>query len=228
MVVVPAQMGRLNKRAFLARLQRLGLASRADLAKSLGLSQPTAGKIADELLALGVLEEAEEPALSVHEMGNGGESGQMQLGRPGRMLRLNRSRPRFVAIQLGVNETKLAAVPVGAEPEDHWVVEVRTLNSAEAWLGQMRSAAAEIPSRGAWGVLVSVPGVVDEQAGRVLFSPNLHWTEKVDLTKLVQQVWRAPCLLVQEERALALGHQHVEPDSEDFFLVDFGEGVGGA
>jgi predicted NBD/HSP70 family sugar kinase len=77
-------------------------------------------------------------------------------------------------------------------------------------------------------VLVSVPGIVDEPAAKVLFSPNLHWTEAVDLPKLIQQVWAAPVILVQEERALALGHQSVDPRSEDFLLVDFGEGVGGA
>ena len=37
-----------------------------------------------------------------------------------------------------------------------------------------------------------------------------------------------PVLLVQEERALALGHHLAHPDCEDFLLVDFGEGVGGA
>jgi len=32
---------------------------------------------------------------------------------------------------------------------------------------------------------------------------------------------------MQEERALALGHQAVHPGSDGFLLVDFGEGVGG-
>jgi len=32
-----------------------------------------------------------------------------------------------------------------------------------------------------------------------------------------------PVVLVQEERALALGHQQFDPESEDFLLVDFGE-----
>jgi hypothetical protein len=53
-------MGRLNMRALLRRLQQMGTASRADLAKSLGMSQPTAGRIVDQLLELGVLEELSE------------------------------------------------------------------------------------------------------------------------------------------------------------------------
>ena len=77
-------------------------------------------------------------------------------------------------------------------------------------------------------MLLSVPGVVDEAANRILFSPNIHWTEKTDLAAIVRRVWDVPVLLVQEERALALGHHLANPDCEDFLLVDFGEGVGGA
>jgi len=55
MVVVPAKMGRSPAR--LARtLAAPGRGSRAELAKSLGMSQPTAG-IVDALLAGGVFEE---------------------------------------------------------------------------------------------------------------------------------------------------------------------------
>jgi len=35
---------------------------------------------------------------------------------------------------------------------------------------------------------------------------NLHWTEGADIAALVRQVWRAPVMLIQEQRALALGH----------------------
>jgi predicted NBD/HSP70 family sugar kinase len=62
----------------------------------------------------------------------------------------------------------------------------------------------------------------------VLFSPNLHWTEGSGLIGLIQQVWDAPVALVQEERALALGHQASDPAQEDFLLTDFEDGVGGA
>jgi predicted NBD/HSP70 family sugar kinase len=226
MIVVPSKMGRLNKRALLRRLQRLGTASRAELAKSLGLSQPTAGKIVDELLKLGVLEEWSGPRPP--ELVSGRARTPVRLGRPGRMLRLDRSRPRFLAIQLGVSETKLAALPVGADLEDRWATQVKTPGSAGEWVRQLRNASGNLGAKGIWGVLVSVPGIVDEQAGRILFSPNLHWTEKSELSGLIQQVWPAPVLLVQEERALALGHQLVAAENEDFLLVDFGDGVGGA
>ena len=223
MVVIPAKMRQINKRTLLGCLQRLGVASRAELAKSLGMSQPTSGKIADDLIEMGVLEEVEADKLAAK-----GPEGPAKLGRPGRMLRLNRTTPRFLAIQLGISETSLAVLPVGADEEDHWTVQVKTPASASEWVKQLRAAAAEIPQKKFWGVLVSVPGLVDEAEGRVLFSPNLHWTERANLSALIQQVWAAPVLLVQEERALALGHQYLDPERDAFLLVDFGEGVGGA
>src|SRR5688500_10840272 len=105
MIVVPSRMGRLNRRAVLGHLQRMGIASRAELAKSLGLSQPTAGKIVDELLEMGVFEE-----VSPKSAGRNGtlHSKTTKAGRPGRMLRLNRSKAHFLAIQLGIEKTSLA------------------------------------------------------------------------------------------------------------------------
>lgn len=227
MGLIPANIGLINKRALLGRMQHVGHASRADLAKSLGLSQPTAGKIADELLRLGVLEEVDEVA-TASLLRTPAPNGCAKVGRPGRILRLNRTQPRFLAIQLGVSETNLAVLPVGVEPEDCWTFQTKTPSSAELWVRQLKAVAVRIPAHDYWGVLVSVPGIVDEPRARVLFSPNLRWTEAVELPALIQQVWQVPVELVQEERALALGHQSIDPEEEDFLLVDFGEGVGGA
>ena len=211
-------MGQLNKRSLLARLQALGAASRAELAKSLGLSQPTTGKIVDELLHIGVVREFDSDRLR----------GVPILGRPGRQLCLDDSRPRLIAVQLGVTHTSLAALPIGMSREDHWTVRFATPASPVCWRRALSKAAASLPVKGLWGVLASVPGVVDEQKAEVLFSPNLHWTEGSGLIGLIQQVWDAPVALVQEERALALGHQASDPAQEDFLLTDFEDGVGGA
>ena len=223
MIVVPSRMGQINKRTLLGRLQKMGQGSRAELARLLGISQPTAGRIVDELLEAEVLEEIQENAHGTEASKANGK-----LGRPSRMLRLDSTHPRFLAIQLGVTETRLASLPLGIGNEEHSQVCFATPATAEEWLRQLRKAAPKLVSKGLWGVLVSAPGIVDEKACRILFSPNLHWTEKADLPEVVRQVWDAPVLLVQEERALSLGHHAAVPNDENFLLVDFGEGVGGA
>jgi len=214
-------MGRLNKRALLRRLQKAGLASRAGLAQALGMSQPTAGKIVDELLAAGVLEEVETA-----------DSGKTRRGRPGRMLRLNQSQPRLIAVQLGQSETTVAGLSLGGTGGDQWdcsfALADHEADPIRAWEKQLRLAAKKIGGKNFLGALLSVPGLVDEKTNRILFSPNVHWTERADLAAIVRRVWNVPVLLVQEQRALAVGHHLTHPGCEDFLLVDFGEGVGGA
>jgi len=224
MIYVPSRMGQLNRRALLRQLQKLGVASRAELAKALGMSQPTAGKIVDELLAAEVLEEI--------EVADPGGAETTLRGRPGRQLQLNQSQSRLLAIQLGLRETTVAALGLGIPAADEWQVtfalDRNEAAPARAWEKSLRAAAKTIGAKAFLGALLSVPGIVDEPTNRILFSPNIHWTEKADLAQIVQRVWKLPVLLVQEERALALGHHLAHPDCEDFLLVDFGEGVGGA
>ncbi|MGB9601473.1 MAG: ROK family transcriptional regulator [Limisphaerales bacterium] len=218
-------MGLINKQTLIYRLQRMGAASRAELAKELGLSQPTVGKIANQLLKQGVIEVVRSAKSFKAEKE---EEEPVKIGRPGILLRLNRKDPRFLCIQLGVDETCLAASPIGIDSEDKWQIRVPTTDSAQGWLKQLKAAEQQLQQKNFWGILVSVPGIVDEASEKVIFSPNLHWTEKVNLPSIIKQVWDAPVVLLQEVRALALGHQSLEGENEDFFMIEFCEGVGGA
>ncbi len=224
MIFHPAHMGLLNRRALIRQLQKTGLASRAELARALGMSQPTAGKIVDELLAEKVLEEVEASGTE------GG--GAVQLGRPGRQLQLNRSQPSFLGIQLGIRETQLVELPLGATEKNVSPVIFHTPpvrnNPAAAWERELRVAAKKLRAKKFLCVLLSVPGIVNEPEQQILFSPNIHWSEGVKLAAIVKRVWNTPVLLVQEERVLALGYHADHPEHEDFLLVDFGDGVGGA
>jgi len=213
---LPSSLRRANERTLVGLLMRMGTASRAQLAKEAGISQPTCGKIIDELLERGV-------ALEVDD-----DTPREGAGRPGRMVILDSSKPRFLVIQFDVVETSFALVPVGVAVEDKWQMVRPTTDSAQGWLKQAKAVARELAGQDLWGVLVSAPGIIDEAAGKVLFSPNVHWSEKTDMAALIRQAWDAPVLLVQENRAAALGHLFAEPKSQDFLLVDFGQGVGGA
>src|ERR1043165_9831359 len=143
MVVVPSKMGRLNQRALLDRLQMMGTASRASLAKSIGLSQPTAGKIGDQLIAMQVGAGGVDPGRTAGRP-----------GRPGRMIRLNRTPVRFLAIQLDVSETSLAPLPLGVSGEDEWMMQVPTGESMKGWQKQLEKASKKLKQREFWGVLV--------------------------------------------------------------------------
>ena len=106
-------MGQLNKRALLARLQVMGTASRAGLAKSLGLSQPTAGKIVEEMLKTGLLQEVNgDPQAAAEARRDQRSTAPAALGRPGRIIQLNRTQLRFIAINWGCRDER-RSLPVG-------------------------------------------------------------------------------------------------------------------
>jgi predicted NBD/HSP70 family sugar kinase len=214
-VAIPLRI--TNQTAILDYLLERKVASRADLARATGMSKPTAGKIIDDLMRAGVVEEFQ----IVH-------GGRLSVGRPGKQVRLATARSRFVVIELGVEFTRMGALPPALPEQERWDVEFKTPDGDGAWQKQLVQHALQLDVKRPWAVLVSTPGVVDEGAGRVLLSPNLHWSERVDLPRLLRQVWSAPVGLVQEVRALALGEWGTRPGDGDFMLVDIADGVGGA
>src|SRR5688500_11683833 len=88
-------------RALLARPR----CSRAELARHTGLSGVTAGRVVDAMRESGLVEEVESPVSLTPVM-----------GRPPQMVALS-SRPRFIAIEIGVRETRIAALPLARPPE---------------------------------------------------------------------------------------------------------------
>jgi predicted NBD/HSP70 family sugar kinase len=217
-----SHLRRINQRKIVHSMLRLhSSASRTKLAEMAGMSQATVGRIVDDLLAQSILAEvgaSDQPA----------RSGPPQLGRPSKLLELDRARRRFLLIHLGVRQTRLAAKPVAIPETDQWTIEFKTPRSKEEWFAKLARACRKISLRGIEAIIVSCPGVVDEAAGRALLCPNIHWAEQANFMSGLRSIARLPIVFLQEIRALALGQLAIEPNLRDFLLVDFGDGVGGA
>jgi predicted ArsR family transcriptional regulator len=80
---VPANLRLANQAALLGQLLGRKAASRAELAKATGMSKPTTGKIIDDLMHAGVVEEIKLM-----------DGGRPSVGRPGKQLRLATNRSR--------------------------------------------------------------------------------------------------------------------------------------
>jgi predicted NBD/HSP70 family sugar kinase len=134
-------------------------------------------------------------------------------------------------VQIGVRHVRLAALSVAGPDDETWPVRFPTPGSP----AELRRALARLLPRvrrtagcPATALALSIPGVIDEAAARVLKSPNLPWMDGVPLGELFAGRSVPPLVVVQEIRALALGQLRHDPDRASFLLVDVGEGVGGA
>ena len=214
---VPANLRLANQTALLGQLLGRKAASRAELAKATGMSKPTTGKIIDDLDA------------RRRRRGDQVARRRPPQRRPARQAAAPRHQPVPLRRHRSGrrDDAHLGPAAVAARQE-RWEVQFKTPTSADAWQEKVAQSAEKIQVKRPWAVMVSTPGVVDERAGRVLLSPNLHWSEHADLPWILRQIWSAPVGLVQEVRALALGELGARPDGDDFIMVDIADGVGGA
>jgi N-acetylglucosamine repressor len=216
----PSHLRIANVRRTFRLLLARGPVSRADVARAVGLSGVTAGKVADEMIEAGLLEEIDAPPSSVPAM-----------GRPPRLVSLSR-RLRLPVVELGVRECVVRSLTL-ADAADreagHATVErFATPRTAQAFFAELAKARRRLPSAAAPAVLVSVPGVLGAASDEVLFSPNLRWTHGREVLERIGRTFDAPTCAVQEISALALGELAHSEGSDSFLLVDFGDGVGGA
>jgi predicted NBD/HSP70 family sugar kinase len=219
---------RMNQRRIIESVVRMGRVSRAELARAAGMSQPTVSRIVDDLLTHGILMQSDPSDFATLAPTNGGTKTAAAVGRPSTPLELDRRRPRFLALQLGARKTRLARMPLAIPEDDVWDIEFDTPDDPDEWQNSLATTWRGIEVKGIKAVIATLPGVVDEQTGRVFLSPNLRWTEQTDMAETLRSVFKTTVLFVHEIRALALGQLALEQESRDFLLVDCGSGVGAA
>jgi len=191
--ILPHDARASNRLAVFDYLRAAGPASRANAAKSIGLSAPTVGKIAEQLLADGLLEEEDSPPPAVDTPDH--FAPRDRTGRPSRPLRLNRTRESILALQIGVHNTRLSALPIAGPQKDpatneptserSWPITFKTPASREAFIRDLASAVRSLHNPDTAAIAISVPGALDESTGLTLLSPNIPWLHNVNLGTLV-------------------------------------------
>ncbi len=230
MYVHPSDLRLANTRRVYRALLAAGRSSRADLARRTGLSAVTTGKVVDQLIDAGLLEEVEAETPDARRNGAAWAPSQGPvMGRPPRVVTLS-GKMKFVAIELGARECTVGSISLAGEFDPASRVIVPSPKRAEAFIESLKAIRTSVCADQPLAVLVSVPGVLDEREKRVLFSPNLRWTESADLLPSLGAIWNAPVVAVQEVQSLALGHQAqtMGGSQESFLIIEFTDGVGGA
>jgi predicted NBD/HSP70 family sugar kinase len=215
MAIRPSSRADVNRSAVLAHLGAQGPASRADLARELGLSPASLTQLTKDLIADGLLVELE------HSPSQG--------GRPARMLGLAASAGRAVGVK--VVDDHVAFVEVGIDG-----VVLRSASepfdaSASTFLADLVGLLARFIEGGGptrlLGVGVGVPGSVDRQGNGLVDSTPLGWNQ-VPLGATLRRELGLPVIVENNVNALAMAERlyGVGRRHSSFLVVTIGTGVG--
>ena len=180
----------INRRIALNFLRRHQPMSRADLARRSGLQRSTVSAIVDQLIGEGWVTE--------------GAIGRAPRGRRPRFLHLNVERAGIIAVDLRPETTTIGLSGVDARfvMQTAW----RTPRQPAEFVRELSRTVAQFrrvhPQMVCEGVGVSLPGRVDS-SGRLVFAPNLGWTE-INLLREIEAAVKLPVVLENAANACAL------------------------
>lgn len=214
-MIKPSARADVNRSAILAHLGAQGPASRADLARLLGLSPASLTQLAKDLLAEGLIVELD------HSPSQG--------GRPARMLGLAATGARAIGVKVVADHVAFVEVGIdgavlrsASEPFDA---------AASTFLADLAALLARFIAGGGsarlLGVGVGVPGSVDRQGSGLVDSAQLGWNQ-TPLGETLRRELGLPVIVENNVNALAMaerlygtGRRH-----SSFLVVTIGTGVG--
>jgi predicted NBD/HSP70 family sugar kinase len=221
----PRQLRRVNMdRVLAATMGRPGPLTRAELTTVTGLSAPTVGSLAGELLRLGLL----------NELGRGPSTG----GRRPRALQFNASYGFVAGVVLEARTTRLAlsdlagatlAVTEAATPQDDGPE--RLLEWMSGLIRGLFSKAGVPAGARLLAVTAGLPGAVDRERGTVVgLMPGFRSWENVAVGAYLEQLLGAPVVVENDVNLAVLGeHWRGAAQGHDtcaFISLDVGIGAG--
>ena len=213
-------MRQLNRSLVLDLVKRQAPISRAAIAKAASLAKPTVSVIVDELITAGLIDEMGVGATTI-----GG-------GRPPILLKFNARSAFVIGAHIGVGHVEILladakggeiarfrrTTPAGRPP--------RVLASVAAMVrAAFKGSDASIDLLSAVGV--TVPGLVDFDAGTCLLAPNLKW-RNVAVGPLLSTALGVPVFVHNMSQACAVAESvlGVGVDVSDLVYLYLGTGIG--
>lgn len=209
-----------NRGRIVEVLRRQGPLPRVELARSTGLSFPAVSGLTSRLIAEELLCETETAATSwsddTDEDDADGLNGRRR-GRPAVLLTLNPAFGRIVAVSLRMNliETLIADFSGSGLAQSRLEIATRALDAGalcELVMTQIDAMleATATPRHRLLGIGIALQGIVNADAGQLLWSPALSVTN-VDLVKPVREAFGAEVVMANDAVAVALALSAGEP-----------------
>ena len=223
---MPSAVRHINEVRLLAALYRLGVSTRADLGRELGLMRSTVGNLITGLIEQGMVLETE-----VIGSTPGGRS-----GRPGQSVQLNPHHSAIIGADIGIDHLSVVAVGLtGIALVSKTVAFDGPSSTAEQAVtalaalitGVMKALPATQPVS---GICIVAPGLVDHEKGTVMRAPVLGWHD-APIQKLLQKKlkWTGDISLENDANAFAAAevYRRVKDPIDNALFVYMDAGIGG-
>ncbi len=204
-----------------------GPISRAELAKTIGLSKPTVNEVVEGLLGKGTVLESDA---------NGAER-PLRPGRRARLLRFRADLGHVLGIDIGANKLLVVVADLNGDvvASQRRPVQARDRADAAALLRQVQAAATTALAAAGTrrsllqAVGVGTPGVVDPATGRLSLAPQLGGWENLPLGRRLQRSFPCPVLVENEVHLSVLAERWrgAAQGIDDALFVQAGYGIGG-
>ena len=212
--VLPEHARGHNRSLVLQTLYRAGQQSRADIARSTGLTRVTISDLVAELITDGYVIET-------------GQREDARPGKPATLLDIDRTAFQIIGIDLSayssfrgavldLDGTILSRAEVSLDASHGADATARVITLAEELIGQTTAPIL--------GMGVGSPGVVD-LAGVVLSAPNLGWVDEALQATLASR-FGIPVVVANDANAAALAEHSFGDADSDMMLIKVGHGVG--
>ena len=209
------QTRRINQQIVLRTIYDRSPISRAEVARTTGLTRTTVSELVDQLLGDGLAE----------EVGRGQSTG----GKAPILLRVPDEARHLIGIEVGDTAMTGAVVNLRGEILRRADVPLDGRDGEQA-LGRLDTLIEELtgPADGrVLGIGVGTPGLIDTATGTVRWAVNLDWRD-LPLGERLRGRWGLPVHVANDSHAAALGEHtfggHAEADS--MVVVKVGRGIG--
>ncbi|HWJ85490.1 MAG TPA: ROK family transcriptional regulator [Cellulomonas sp.] len=203
-----------NRSMVLAHLFHEGPSSRADVARSTGLTRVTVSSLVDDLMAEGLVTE-----LGVRSEG--------KVGKPATLVGMQTEAFQIVAVDLTDDSRLLGAVMTLVGDVLHRLsvpLEGRTGDAVVELTETLCRDLLALADRPVLGVGLSSPGVIDND-GRVVQAPNRGWFD-VPLAALLSERLAVPVHVANDANTRALAEFTYGEAEGGSMVVTVGQGVG--
>jgi len=214
-----ALMKKINKSIVMERIREESPTSRARIAERTGLTKATVSSLVAELIDSGLVEEI--------------GAGQSRGGRKPMLLLFNSGAGYAIGINLGTDEITAVLTDLGGTIRLEWSTTGNNAN-VETAIAAIKRCVSELIAKapesryGIIGIGVGIPGFSDE-AGNILFAPNLGWAD-IELQTMLEEAFAIPVVIENEAKLGAVGEKRYGSESAavaaSLVYVSVGGGIG--